>query len=154
VSPYIPVAVLQQGAVWTTWTPTWTSTGTPPALVNGTVTARYVRIGNAVFCRFKYLVGSSDTLGTGIWEWTLPIAAQSSDVDYAGVAKLEDAGNAGYGPAAVRITASTSKFQFQTPLITTHVGSVYVVNAQVTSTIPFSWGTGDYIAGSFFYEAA
>ena len=66
-------------AAWTTYTPTWTSAGTAPAIGNGTLTGRYVKIGNIVHVRFTMIAGGTTTFGsTNNWTFALPVAATTS----------------------------------------------------------------------------
>lgn len=63
---------------WTTFVPTWGSSGTAPAIVNGTITGRYMQRGNDVKALIKMTVGSSSTVGTGNYNWTLPVTASTT----------------------------------------------------------------------------
>ena len=60
---------------WTSYTPTWSSTGTAPALGNGTIAGKYLRIGPIVFYKIALTWGSTTTGGTGAWTFTLPVTA-------------------------------------------------------------------------------
>lgn len=59
---------------WTAYTPLWSTTGTPPAIGNGTLIGAYRQMGKTVLCRFYMLAGSTTTFGTGGWRFTLPFA--------------------------------------------------------------------------------
>jgi hypothetical protein len=64
----------QQGA-WTSYTPVWSSSGTAPALVNGTMVGYYAKVGRLVTAKIELNSGSSTTFGTGFYSWTLPVTA-------------------------------------------------------------------------------
>lgn len=60
---------------WTAYTPAWTSTGTAPAVVNGTIAGRYLILGKLCYFTIAYTRGSSDTNGTGNYLMSLPPGA-------------------------------------------------------------------------------
>lgn len=72
----IPVNGLQ--SAWVADTPTWTSTGTAPALGNGILTRRWAQIGKTVFFQIFLQIGSTTTIGTLNYRWGLPVAAQAN----------------------------------------------------------------------------
>ena len=59
---------------YTSYTPTWTSTGTAPALGNGTLTGSYSQIGKRVFFQLNLNAGSTTTFGTGSYIFSLPVS--------------------------------------------------------------------------------
>jgi len=70
------------------FTPTWSGTGTPPTLGNGTMTIQYVKLAALVIMWFDVAAGTTTTFGTaGVWTWNLPFA--------------QDAGKPGSGAAFV-----------------------------------------------------
>src|SRR5881409_1184368 len=75
-------------AAWTTYTPTWTSSGTAPALGNGTITGRYMKIGRTVICHINMTSGSTSTYGTGNYNWSLPFQAANAGASIVGSAHL------------------------------------------------------------------
>lgn len=62
-------------SAWTTFTPTWTGSGSNPAIGNGTFTARYQRVGKTITFLIATSLGSTTTIGTGTYSWTLPVTA-------------------------------------------------------------------------------
>ena len=58
-------------ATGTAFTPTWTASTTNPAIGNGTISARWFKIGNLIFFRIKVTAGSTTTFGTGSYTFTL-----------------------------------------------------------------------------------
>jgi len=54
------------------YTPTWTSSGTAPVLGNGTVQGWYTIAGLVVNLTLRIVIGSTTTVGTGVWFFTLP----------------------------------------------------------------------------------
>lgn len=66
-------------AAWTAYTPAWTSTGTAPALGNGTLTGSYRKVGSkTVFYKIRLTPGSTTTFGTGSYLLSLPAVAKST----------------------------------------------------------------------------
>lgn len=72
-----------------TWTPTWTASGTAPAIGNGSISGSYIKVGKKVVASVSLLAGSTTTFGTGKWFFSLPT---SVGVSYNGVAVAERAG--------------------------------------------------------------
>lgn len=68
------VGTLLTDCVWTTYTPTWSSTGTAPTFAGDkNFFGKYVVIGNTVHVRATYYTGtSSGTKGTGTYVFNLP----------------------------------------------------------------------------------
>src|SRR4029077_9809334 len=55
------------------YTPTWGAVGgTPGTIGNGQLFGRYTRQGQLVAFTFRLLVGSTTTLGSGVWLFSLP----------------------------------------------------------------------------------
>lgn len=69
------VGTLLTDCVWTTYTPTWSSTGTAPTFAgDASFVGKYVVIGNTVHVRAYYYTGtSSGTKGTGTYTFGLPV---------------------------------------------------------------------------------
>jgi hypothetical protein len=55
---------------WTDYTPTWTAeTGGTPAVNNGSLTGRYLKVGRSVDFLIKLVVGSTTTFGSANANW-------------------------------------------------------------------------------------
>ena len=126
---------------WQTWTPTLTN------LSGGTQNyAKYVQIGKTVICRFKYTLAGAG-VGSGV-SFTLPVTASSEYVTsgemFQGSVALIDAGINFYGGVVMWNSSTSVALRYQT-------GST--VNS-LSSTAPFTWGTGDFLQCHFIYEAA
>jgi len=129
---------------WAAYTPAWTSSGTAPALGNGTIVGKFVQIGKTVAGRIFLTMGSTTTYGTGNYLFSLPVTANASEVGVSvSVAKGVDTGiNEYVGIAAITTTT--------TLLIQTCASPAAVW----TNTVPFTWGNTDTLAVRFVYEAA
>lgn len=126
---------------WTDYTPTWTGSGGNPSIGNGTLTGSYSRVGDTVSFKIQLVIGSTTTLGTGTWHFTLPVTG--TFVHRAmGAAGLLDSGT-GYQTGMAYLSAAgtcSAVFHGDTDLL--------------RATGPVAWATGDnvYIEGS--YQAA
>jgi hypothetical protein len=129
---------------WTAYTPAWTTTGTPPTLNNGTLTGKYSRVGKICHFRINLTIGSSTSVGTGDWRWTLPFASVAGPEQW------------------IPVEAWTGTIRVMGVLGT---GGGTVVGAQVTgasspqiaspsNTYPSAWVTGGNIIINGSYEMA
>jgi hypothetical protein len=64
----------------TTYTPVWTSTGTTPSLGNGALSGYYSVYGNVVLVEIDLTIGSTTSLGTGQYSFSLPLVPGKSAV--------------------------------------------------------------------------
>ncbi|MET9088151.1 hypothetical protein ABZX77_40780 [Streptomyces sp. NPDC004237] len=133
-------------AAWTAYTPVWTSTGTAPAIVNGTLTGRYMKVGRTVTCEINLVAGSSTTFGTGNYSWSLPVTAASSGMAIVGSSML--LGVDRWNGSIVVSSAATTVGAF-VPISATNTRSNFI-----TSTQPETLASGAQIRLTFQYEAA
>jgi hypothetical protein len=136
----------QIGAVSETYTPTWTSSGTQPAIGNGILTGRYFQIQKLVFVQILFQAGSTTTFGTGEYRFAVPITARAGLYNFMsnGIARFYDlsAGTGQFGQAGF-FAGATTYF------------NVYTTNATVAgATNPFTFASGDEILMALWYEAA
>jgi hypothetical protein len=133
---------------WFNFNPTLTNV----TVGNGTQTGKFTMLGKQVTQRFQFVMGSTSAISND-FIFTLPVTS----VDYGlagsanywiGNAWIEDTGIANYhGPIGWRNTTSALARVY-------NAGSTYVGSNQFSSTVPFTWGTGDSIQGELVYEAA
>lgn len=119
---------------WTSYTPTWTTQVSSPAVGNGTLVGRYKIIGKTMHLAIKLTCGTTTTFGTGYWKFSLPggITTVAGGVDGGGTSMLLDSGT-------VR-RAGTCYF-FDNSNLTPLTSS-----GDVTSAVPQTWATGDICA--------
>lgn len=132
---------------WTSWTPTWTGITKGGA----TVTAYYTQVGKTVFCRVRFIFGSG-TVMTSTPVFTLPVTAATiygTIQNVLGVCYIEDLATAAYW-GNVRNTSTTTGGIYPNET----VSFSYVANGAISTTVPMTWATGDYLETNFFYEAA
>ena len=135
---------------WQSYTPTWTAATTNPLIGNGTLTGRYIVIGKLCTYVLGLVMGSTTTYGSGDWAFSLPInAMNTAGINFYGVAHLRKSGTANYERIAQispRISTTViNMFTDPTP------GSN---SANISATVPFTWGNGDSIGFEITYEVA
>ena len=59
-------------AVWTSYAPTWASFGTQPAIGDGSLTGRSIRVGKFMAFKIVLIPGASTTYGTLTYVFSLP----------------------------------------------------------------------------------
>lgn len=133
----------------TSWTPTWTNL----SVGNGTVVAKYVRVGKWIICRLSLVFGSTTSI-SGDVEFTLPVTraaiAGTPSVTFLGSGGLYDSSASALWAGAVAAVSNTGRAN-----IRPHDSSgTHLKIALLSSTIPFTWAVGDEIAIQFLYEAA
>ena len=133
--------------LWTAYTPVWASTGTAPAIGNGTIAGRYCQMGKLVVCQGKMLIGSTSTFGTGAYTWSLPVTSANAF-----------GGNSIIGNCWIR-DASAGDFQGQcidgiTSFSVRPGASTFGGNSAVGQLAPMTWANTDFISWVLSYEAA
>lgn len=127
---------------WTSYTPTWTSSGTQPALGNGTLTGAYWKAGTAVLWRFSLTCGSTTTYGTGNYFISMPVAAVAVSTMPVCNSVIVDAS------AGLRMNRAGHLWTVTTALFTSEAG------AAVTNASPMTWANTDTWNGLGWYQAA
>lgn len=124
----------------TAYTPTWTASGTAPAIGNGSLTGRYVKIGKLVEAEIALTGGTTTTWGTGEWNLSLPFVAVTGYVFIGSIYSL-DAGTAHH--TGVCLANGAGIFCFPD-----NAGSGY------GPTVPFTWNgaNGDQLRVTIVYE--
>ena len=130
-----------------TFTPTWTSTGTQPALGNGTLVGEWVRVQNLVMVTYNLTMGSTTTFGTGNYLFSLPTAA-SDDIDpyqMQGFGVVTDVSLlTNYNMYAL--------YNFGSP--NNHLLYAPSANTFISNTVPFTWASGDVARWKLVYCGA
>jgi hypothetical protein len=126
---------------WTTWTPTYAAI----TIGNGSVTARYQKIGKTVNLYWYFILGSTREIGTNP-TLTLPINSVTDTQIFP--VKLLDSGVTNYFAVAV---LQTTLLAFQEMRVNGTYGDII---GGFTATVPFTWATGDQITVQATYEVA
>ena len=127
---------------WTTYTPTISNL----SIGNGTLTARYNKVGKTINVIFHFIFGSTTTI-TSSPNFTIPFNVATSNQNFQ--AALLDSGTAWFGAfatAAGNIVYLDLAFTNGTYLTTAGGG--------FSSTAPFTWTTNDTIVVKGSYEAS
>jgi len=127
------------GGAWTSWTPTWTNL----SVGNGTQLATYTVIGKTVFFRLFLTFGSTTSITAGDPRFSLPLTVINS---CHAIVTLVDTGIQNYQTT----WSITNPFYVTIGTATTS----YVNGTGISSTVPFTWSTGDTIHVSGFYETS
>lgn len=130
-------------STFTNYTTTWGAITTNPTLGNGTKTASYIKIGDSVQFYVSLTMGSTTTYGSAAWYFTLPVAPVTGLWVFDG--GCDDASGGVYPLMGFAQTSSTQVDLRADP---TTAGNAV---RGVTSTVPFTWATGDraFISGNY-----
>lgn len=131
---------------WTTFTPTWTSSGTAPVLGNGVLTGRYQRIGRTIVCHINLIPGTTTTFGTLGYSFALPAVAANQGCAYVGTAQLVGAARWA-GQVLVVANGSTASVFFS-------ASSALTTLSAMSGTVPEAFGNTDQLRMTLVYEAA
>lgn len=135
---------LEYLGTWITYVPVWTAQTSDPALGNGTLEGRYMRLGHTIFFRVVLTIGSTTTFGSNFWKFTMPTTAK--DLNFVATCLARAA--AGSITVGYTIPLSTTQFAIGS-IATTALASV----GAWQSTFPFNPPvTGDIFVGYGFYE--
>lgn len=128
---------------WTSYTPTWTGATTNPVLGNGTLDGGYRAIGKTIAIRIRLVIGSTTTLGSGLWSFSLPSGLAPAAVQTLGGFASNSSGSSRYALGAY-LTAGAGVFR-----IAAADGT-----SGVSGTSPFAWANGDQLVLNGVYEAS
>jgi hypothetical protein len=131
---------------WQTYTPAWTASTTNPTLGNGTITGRYTQIGKTVHAMISVLLGSTTTVGSGSYSFSLPIAINAAVSGFIGWGRLVDV-SAGAGYPAMSLVSTSTSVQLQ-PLDTAPTPNAF------GAAVPVVPAVGDVYTANMAYEAA
>jgi len=146
---------------WTPYTPSWTSTGTAPAIGNGTLTGAYVQIGKWVQFRIQVTFGSTTTFGTGGLQVSLPVTPVGTVQQFANVGVMDRTVGTTGGVrhqimGRIAPSATTMPLYFNNSSASPGTASINNLSNTVPVALTNSSATnsGDYIAITGSYEAA
>jgi hypothetical protein len=131
---------------YTTYVPTWTASGTAPAIGNATVVARYAQLGKMVHAYGSIAFGSTSTFGSGLYAFALPATEPGTQL-LSGSGVIVHAATSA-AASVFPIIASSTTMNFQFPSM--YLGTVSTINP----TGPWTWASSDAIYWNIMYEAA
>lgn len=131
---------------WTTWTPTLTNLNVG---TTGVVTARYCQLGSeTVFFYFRAVLGGTG-ISVGAVQFTAPVTMSSNYAVQTSV-----------GPSSYFDTSAGSTFmgfvrtQSSTNLLPVAITAASGAHNNISSTVPFTWATGDALICTGTFEVA
>ncbi|MFI1287464.1 hypothetical protein ACH4VM_02950 [Streptomyces sp. NPDC020792] len=130
---------------WTTYTPAWTGATTNPAIGNGSLTGRYMKVGRTCDVRIEVLMGSTTTYGSGGWSLALPFAAAATDQQI-GIVHAHQSQRI-QGAFTIAAGATVGLPFFPTTASPTNLN-------WVASTVPVTWAAGGRLSVYCRYETA
>ena len=128
---------------WQSWTPALSNL----TLGNGTINAKYAQVGKTVFCRFSFRLGTTSAVGSSP-NFSRPVTSATTLTGIIGACLLVDLGASSYYGSFYYINTTA------VGIACTTGGGTYGGLTGITAAVPFTWGSTDYIAGHFSYEAA
>jgi hypothetical protein len=145
----VPHFWTSQNFAWTDYTPAWTSSGTAPALGNGTIEGRYLHIGDMVMARFLLTIGSTSTNGSGDYRISMPntVSADtpdSTEIAY-GVGLLWDNNTSQVANTIWKKVATGTATVMEASWTNITGSAVWAINS------PFTLATDDRISGFVQY---
>lgn len=127
---------------WTAYTPALSSSSGSPTVGNGTLVGQYKKLGTkTVDVRAILTRGSTTSFGTGFIAISLPAGMTALDLGHAGGARLGDVSANSFSGSCI-ISDDSTKI---VPLSASGV---------ITSTVPFTWATGDIVVVQMRVELA
>jgi hypothetical protein len=133
---------------YASYSPSWTASTVNPTVGNGSLVARWTRVGRQIHYMGALTLGSTSNGGTGVWSMTLPTAAAATGVYTFGTANYAVAFSNDYlGAIQVDSGASTAVFVVKTTTSSASAG-------QVSNTLPVAASSNSRLYWSVTYEAA
>lgn len=121
-------------------TPTWASSGTQPAIGNGTLTSSFAVTDGVCVETFRITMGSTTTYGTG--DWTLSTAFPATQTAIGSLYMKDASGN--HWTGICRLASGAQAI------------SMYADNVAngVSATVPFTWANTDFLEATISYRIA
>lgn len=129
---------------YSNYTPVWSSGGTQPTLGNGGISGRYTQIGKFVHAEILLNLGTTSTIGTGAYSWSLPVVGNFAASTAHGSGYYFDA-SAGqvYGFIVAHVNSTT---------VTTYLTNAGPGAFGMSATVPVVPAFSDQYNLSIFYE--
>lgn len=138
-----------QQAAWTSYAVAWTSSGTAPAVGNGTMVGYYSKVGRIVTVKISLTTGSTTTYGSGNYTFSVPFTAAVTGVATSAIAHTGEWTMLNNG--VTFYTASAAILQSIPGQI---IGLVNGSASFMGATNPATWtGSGTQFACTLTYES-
>jgi len=132
------------GGTFTSFTPTWNNV----TVGNGTSTGAYTTVGDFVYGYASLTLGSTSSI-TGNVNLVFPVTFSAPDEHFQSFCRYSDTGTAAYGGFGVAVLSTNSIY-----LTAGTASGTYLGEANVNSTVPFTWVNTDKILVNFTYRKA
>lgn len=129
---------------WTSYSVAWTASTTNPVIGNGTLTGRYQFTGKSCIAKIFLSIGSTTTMGTGTWSFSLPftvVTGSSGNDGYVGQA---------FGSRSTWHSGTVVAHSAATTCVISEAGS----GSAWSVSVPATWVSGDYVIITIEYETA
>lgn len=147
-------------AAWTSYTPTVTTSGSAFSLGNGTIAGSYTQIGKTTFGRIVLTIGSTTSIGSGNYSFSLPVASRAlsgslSFYTILGNGYFQDSSSGWVYPLSIHMDTTTT-LTISTDQTFGGSNPVYVLTVGAGATVGGSTvAVNDvFVLGHFIYEAA
>lgn len=137
------------GGAWATYTPTLNNI----TLGNGTLAGRYMGAGKLVTFSVSLTFGSTTAVSGSNSTMTLPVTPKAGNWVSTDCGAWDSSANS-WMPVAIITAAAGGGASTTTFLIKTWPGTAGTNLVTISSTVPFTWATGDVLTISGTYEAA
>jgi hypothetical protein len=137
--------MLSLGAAWAAYTPVLTATTTNPTLGNGTLVGAFIQPGGGKTTDFRIVltIGSTTTVGSGTYLFTLPVTpVTSARIPVAQVIAFDTSAAATKNGGAYWVSGSSA------------IAAKMDGDTQLNNASPFAWAAGDTICAVGTLEAA
>lgn len=125
---------------WTAYTNTWGSSGTQPTVGNSTFNSRYSLIGKMCVVSMILSIGSTATIGTGTYTFTLPFTADGTIFCIGSGYYIDASGGAAGNYAAMPTMNTTTTFQM-----------IIHGNGAWSATVPVVPAVSDVVRATLIY---
>lgn len=128
-----------------TYATVWASSGTQPAIGDGTIAGQYKIRGKEMIVRQRTTAGSTTTYGTGAYTWSLPLtAATFTNANFAGSGRVYDLSATTAYVGYVNIASAGTTMN-----MTTHAAA-----SAASATVPVTLANGDQLYTQAEYALA
>lgn len=138
--------LLASPGAWTVYTPAWTGSTTNPAIVNGTLTGRYIKLDRTVHCEIYVSAGSTTTFGAGTYGFGVPFVKANAVTESVGSARFSS-GSTYIGQCSLAPNSSSVSATFPS-------SATPATAANMTPTLPATFASGNILRMSLTYESA
>lgn len=136
VNRYLP-------SVWTSWTPTWSSGGTAPAIGNGSIGGMYMRQQGKVYFRISLEAGSTTTFGNNSNGWTFSLPSGMPNINMSNYPSPQTEAQLGFAMATIyngsSYVAWSGQVRYQSGTTVKIQNNAGQALNDFNSTIPAAW---------------